>query len=555
MAAKPEHYCKIPEFQPWMNHYRDILKNLSIPLEGRDGTTKYSECKMYNRNYTEISNLWMDKSPNEILINHKHLLDEMKNYEIINCKHGWIYDTSIFPMTVISEWDLVCEKDYYSTMALVVFGISGLIGNYIFGYLQDYYGRKPSFYIYLIFEILSCGLSSLAWNFTSWLVLRFMVGLTVPAILASPYVLAIELVGPTRRVFCTIVSNIAYSIGLTSLAGIVYMIRDWRMLSIAVSMPLLLLFMCYFTLPESPRWLVATHKYEKAAKVMKTIARFNGKTLPANYESTLKERTMAYENMQNMQSTEKQSYGICDLFATANMTRKTTIITFIWFCITSVYVGLSYYAPSLGGDEIFNFFLAGACELPTYIFLWPSLSYFGRRWILCLSMLVGGTACLATFLVQHDQTTTLIFYCIAKMGISSAFVVLPLMASELYPTVVRGLGMSFSQVVAMIGPTLIPIVNYMGSEMIVLPLIVMGVLLLFGGFASFFLPETKNKSLPQTIYDSDSIPLVNPFSIIFSRRRRRQHKQHHQNCSRRQQQQCRETDGDVQICDVCKLEK
>ncbi|KAG5679520.1 hypothetical protein PVAND_009083 [Polypedilum vanderplanki] len=517
IAAKPEHYCKIPEFEsPAMKDYRrDILKNLSIPYEIRDGIERYAECKMYNRNYSELAQ-WLVENLNETLINQKYSFDEvnLKNLEIINCKDGWVYDKSLYPATVISEWNLVCEMDYLPTLALVVFGISGLIGNYIFGYIQDYYGRRPSFYIYLIFEIISCAASASAWSFMSWLVFRFMVGLTVPAILASPYVLAIEMVGPKHRVFCTIVTNIAYSIGLTLLAGIVYLVRDWRMLSLAVSLPLLLLFSCIHVLPESPRWLIATHKYKRAAKEMRTIARFNGKTLPANYENILKERTVAYERMQNLQSTVERNYGICDLFATTNMTRKTTIITFIWFSITSVYVGLSYYAPSLGGDEIFNFFLAGACELPTYIFLWPSLNYFGRRWILCVSMIIGSASCLATFLVQYDQITTLIFYCIAKMGISSAFVVLPLMASELYPTVVRGLGMSFSQVVAMIGPSLIPIVNYMGSEMIVLPLIVMGILLLFGGFASFFLPETKNKSLPQTVHDSDSIPLVNPFNIF-----------------------------------------
>lgn len=86
----------------------------------------------------------------------------------------------------------------------------------------------------------------------------------------------------------------------------------------------------------------------------------------------------------------------------------------------------------------------------------------------------------------------------------------------------------------MIGPTIIPIVNYMGSEMIVMPLIVMGVLLTIGGSASLFLPETKNKSLPQTIHESDLIPLeFDPFNFL---------------------RKPISDDKIFHVCDVCKLE-
>lgn len=225
-----------------------------------------------------------------------------------------------------------------------------------------------------------------------------------------------------------------------------------------------MLFSCFFILPESPRWLVATGNYRRAAKTMKSIARFNKRTVPNDYETLLRQRCQPPSDTKDNDEINVKTHGIIDLFRTPNMRAKTIIITAVWFSNTAVYVGLSYYSSRLGGDEIFNFFLAGFVELPTYIFLWPCMTWMGRRWVLCISMLLGGIACLLTFLVQEENTVMMILFCIGKMGISSAFVVVPLVASELYPTVVRGLGMSVSSVIGMIGPIVIPVINYMVGD-------------------------------------------------------------------------------------------
>uniref|UniRef100_A0A1B0CUN0 Major facilitator superfamily (MFS) profile domain-containing protein n=2 Tax=Lutzomyia longipalpis TaxID=7200 RepID=A0A1B0CUN0_LUTLO len=415
IAARPGHWCRVPELDPWVLEYPDVVRNFSAPLEFRDGAWRFSECLAFKRNYTDLAEIWRTQGLS-------HATESISNdAEVTSCKDGWNYERKLFSSTVITEWNLVCEKNSYATVALVLFGVGGLIGNYVFGYLQDFWGRRPSFYAYLLLEILAGSLSALTWSYASWVFFRTLVGVTVPAILASPYVLAIELVGPSKRVFCTIVSNIAYSLGLVFLACIVYIFRDWRYLTLAVSLPLFLLFGCFAILPESPRWLVATGKFDEAAVIMRKMAQMNGKVLPPDYEEYLR---MKVEAAVEQATPETRTYGIMDLLITPNMRKKTLIITFIWFANTSVYVGLSYYAPALGGNEIWNFFLAGLVELPTYIFLWPSLTFLGRRWILCASMVVGGVACLATFLVQQEHVVMLILYCIGKMGISSAFVVL-----------------------------------------------------------------------------------------------------------------------------------
>ncbi|RZC37846.1 organic cation transporter protein, partial [Asbolus verrucosus] len=397
-------------------------------------------------------------------------------------------------------WNLVCDKDLSATVALVLLGVGGLVGNYLFGYIQDGIGRKPAFFIYLFIQCVFGIATAFANDFVTWTIFRIGVGFTVPAILATPYVLAIELVGPRHRTLVTILINIAYSLSLVSLALVVWAIREWRMLALMTTLPFLTLFFHWWFLPESPRWLLAQGRAKEAAKILVHIAKINGRTLPENY-------ILEIIQIDCVKNDERQDYGIKNLFQSPNLRWKTIIITFIWFTNTSVYVGLSYYAPALGGDEYLNFFLAGAVEFPTYLFLWPAMERWGRRWTLCVSMVVGGSACLVTFLVQNDSIVTLGLYCIGKMGISSSFVVLPLMASELYPTVVRGLGMSVSSTMGMLGPVFIPLVNYLGSDMLTLPLIIMGTMLVMGGACSLLLPETLNQHLPQTQQDAEKAGL------------------------------------------------
>lgn len=87
------------------------------------------------------------------------------------------------------QWQLVCDKDVLSTIGLVLFGAGGLIGNYVFGYIQDGLGRRPAFFIYLVIQSIFGILTAFAKSFFTWTIFRFGVGFTVPAILGTPYVL------------------------------------------------------------------------------------------------------------------------------------------------------------------------------------------------------------------------------------------------------------------------------------------------------------------------------------------------------------------------------
>ena len=95
---------------------------------------------------------------------------------------------------------------------------------------------------------------------------------------------------------------------------------------------------------------------------------------------------------------------ILDLLRTPNLRYRTLNFYYNWFVNSFVYYGLSLNSGNLGGDLFVNIFIGGAVEIPAYALSTVALLKTGRRLPLCVSMVVGGVACLCTMIFEKGET-------------------------------------------------------------------------------------------------------------------------------------------------------
>ncbi|KYM80671.1 Organic cation transporter 1 [Atta colombica] len=560
MADTPLHWCKVPGLENM-----DIArrKRIAIPASQvryekkhdiEDDNETYSQCMRYDIDWTTMENYSIVATylPNA-------------SWSVKPCDHGWEYETSEITSSIVIDFDLVCGRAIYPTIGLVVLNAGGPIGVYLFGTLNDRnftlidfflikkklhivffifvdkyvkikillkifpfnlfilldrIGRKLSFFTCLAILIIGGFLTAISNNFWTWAFTRFVVGLTIPAIYQIPFIIcehlnvefrfyykfvfvALELVGPNYRSFVTVMTCTFYTLGLCMLAGVTYLIRDWRTLAMTTSVPFLIYFFYWWFLPESPRWLLAKGRLSEANDILEILARVNGKELPISFTQKLHQRmTMSKSNSEEERL--RTSPGVLSLFKLPNMRLKTCLITLNWFANNMVYVGLSYYGPTLGNEEHLSFLFSSLAEIPSYIACWVVMDRWGRRWPLCLCMVIAGVSCIATVLLSSDAVMeTLILFLISKSAISASFLIIYPFAGELYPTQLRGVAIGFSAYISGLGLIIIPFVTYLGKENLVLPLVILGTISVIGGLFGLRLPETLHHRLPQTIEEGE----------------------------------------------------
>ena len=119
--------------------------------------------------------------------------------------------TKFFTETVVTKWDLVCEKSLQSSLISSISLCGLLIGALVFGYLGDIIGRRNALILSssgaLIFELLTALAS---FNLIMFTVFRFMTGAFIHGSIPIGVVYALEYVDSKYRSWASAIGTVTH---------------------------------------------------------------------------------------------------------------------------------------------------------------------------------------------------------------------------------------------------------------------------------------------------------------------------------------------------------
>ena len=415
--------------------------------------------------------------------------------EGVSCSK-WVFDTSVFTRTVISEFEIVCSSSYLKTFSTTIYMSGMLFGSFFFGWFGDKFGRKVAFGCTTL--LLSAGsvCTGISPNFSCYVVARFLTSCGGMGLFITTFVIAMEFVGTKYRSLCGIAIEFPFALGELYVIFLAYIIRDWRVYQLVIGIPFFFFLLYLFKIPESLRWLLSKGRVVEAKKIVEDIAKFNGTEKP-NWSD---------DDDEYSTKEESKDLSIASLLSHPALRIRLLIMAFNWVVTTLGYYGLSLNSARLGDDAFSNFALTAVMEIPSYVFCMIFLDIFGRKYILAFSQILAGTTCILAAIIPHSSDA--MFYLgtslalLGKFGASAGFAIVYVFTAELFPTPVRNSALGLCSTFARVGGILAPVVSDLGVYAPSIPFIITGSCCCLGGLAALLLPDTSGSPLPDTVEEA-----------------------------------------------------
>ncbi len=403
---------------------------------------------------------------------------------------GFIHDTSFWTETIRHKWDLICDSDKWYGYANAIF-MSGVgVGVVVGGFASDRWGRKPTLFALLFLQSSSALAAAFVDSFWAWLVLRWFTYFGLMSALAVRYVLGMEMLSGKYRAYVGIGFFIFEPIGVVIYPFLAAWLKSSFTLQIAMALANVPIFLMYFIVPESPRWLIRKGRFKEAEAVLRRGAKINRKSL---------EKNLDFSN--EVHSEDETNFLV--LFKTPRLRLYTLALIIIWFGHGFIYYGIALNIGELGSDLFTNFVIFGAVDVPAFAGAVINLALFRRRLSFFILMLSTSTLLMLTMAFENGTWPVVAFAMAGKFTLVVTFVGLYLYAGEIYPTLVRNVGLGACSLGARLGSVLGPLTYGLRETLQTdfFPTGFLGCVFLICAVSVLILPETFNKPLPATIKD------------------------------------------------------
>jgi MFS family permease len=415
---------------------------------------------------------------------------------------GWLFDgfeTYALILTVGPALRTLLEKSQYAqipayagtviAITLLGWGIGGMIG----GVLADYIGRKKMMIIAIIAYSIATGVSAFSFDWMSFAILRFLVGIAIGSEWATGSSMMAELWPDNARGKGAGLMQCGLGIGFF-LASFAWLFisplgpDSWRYMYIIGVIPALLTLWIRRSIPESHLW-EATDKKRRAALKEKGA----GNALATSDEKLTR-------------------FTLIDLFSEPSIRRQTIVVFLMSLTTTVGFWGISTWVPPFIGG------IAASSGLPAaqwasyagmsytigsvlgYISLGFLADAYGRKPVTLAYFVLALILTPVLFFWTRDLTLLLVLAGVNAFFSNGQYTWMPVWLPELYPTRMRATALAFAfnapRFIAFLGPLLAGtmIVQFGGFGQAAM---VLATIYIVGIVAVFFLPETRGKPLPE----------------------------------------------------------
>ncbi len=325
-----------------------------------------------------------------------------------------------------------------------------LCGAALAGLLADRYGRRALFQATLLIYSLGTGLLALTANLSSFLFIRFFVGMGLGGELPVVATLVAEWVPARQRGRLLVLLSSFWSYGwiLAALMGFLIIPSfGWQAAFLVGALPALYVLVLRRGVPESPRYLMTTGRRKEAIEVLQRMG--------------VKEEILDANSSASLDSNMSRS-SVKLLFAPLYL-RRTILVWILWFSLFFTFYGIFIWLPSLllarglGLVRSLEYILLmSLAQLPGYFLTGYLADRAGRRWTFVALMLLSAISA-GIFGMTVEPAQVLFWGVLLNFFYAGNYALAYAYTPEVYGTGVRATGTGWATAFGRAGAAIAPL--------------------------------------------------------------------------------------------------